>query len=370
MSCKRTHMLVLIALFATLFFAAATIIVARQRLRQRTAVIRMPSVAQQATDVPAREDAAAGIAPRQPRPTIFTYTTVHSNGTMRVRDAKGAPQFDVRCRVLSAESPRVIVCDDFASAAECEALIALGAPELKNSGVAGTAPGKAANRGLRTSYGARLPAAHPVVKRVDRRMLSLVNLSGRFAERLYLLRYEKGQRYVQHTDDFGGVTGAAYVAERRARYRRWVASLQKKRAARGDAAGVSSPSTTADGKFAAIDDGKEFTSLDRAATMLLYLRTMPPGGGGNTSFPRLRPNGTRLTASGHPKKGHRRDAPQDAACDPSEHLTVAPVRGRLLLFYSLHTDGTFDRFAAHAGCAVLGDTAKYTITKWLMVPLP
>lgn len=57
-------------------------------------------------------------------------------------------------------------------------------------------------------------------------------------------------------------------------------------------------------------------------------------------------------------------------CDPDEHYTVAPAVGRLLIFYDMKEDGTLDPRSSHAGCAVLGDEPKFTITKWMQVGLP
>ena len=58
------------------------------------------------------------------------------------------------------------------------------------------------------------------------------------------------------------------------------------------------------------------------------------------------------------------------SCDPEEHFTVPPVVGRLLIFYDMKEDGSLDPRSSHAGCAVLGDEPKFTITKWMQVGLP
>ena len=58
-------------------------------------------------------------------------------------------------------------------------------------------------------------------------------------------------------------------------------------------------------------------------------------------------------------------------CDPNRFLTVAPVRGRVVFFYSLDEFGRADSFSEHVGCPVLSSTVeKNSATMWIQVPLP
>ena len=149
-----------------------------------------------------------------------------------------------------------------------------------------------------------------------------------------------------------------------------------------------------DWRFVNITDGKPYTLTDRAATVLMYLRTMPqPEGGGNTSFPMLDRFGNVLSKEDlklirkknkNKKKKKREKQKQqqeqqqqdevlhvESSCDPEDHLTISPEAGKILIFYDMKEDGTFEPKSSHAGCAVLGDKhAKFTMTKWLQIPLP
>jgi hypothetical protein len=325
------------------------------------------------------------IKSKRQRPKLFHYAPVSEKGTMRYQLDKGpeAEWFEQSgCKLISAESPRVITCDHFLQDAECEELISLGEPLLQKSGV--VAPGKTKN--IRTSFGGRLPSSNSLVKKIDRKILSMLGFNGKFAERLYLLRYEKGQKYVEHTDGFGGITGQIYSQARRDRYTKWMKKSKN--------IDVIFSKENDDWKFENITDGRAYTLTDRAATILIYLRTMPQGGGGNTSFPLLDRFGNVLSKESlrlirrknlnndrqkKKKKEKEKDndgdeeeetIPVEHSCDPNDHLTIAPEAGKLLIFYDMKEDGSFEPKSSHAGCSVLGDVPKYTVTKWLQIPLP
>jgi hypothetical protein len=192
--------------------------------------------------------------------------------------------------------------------------------------------------GPRTSSGTRLPAKHPVVKRIDRRILDAFRrqFSGAHAERIQLLRYEAGEKYNGHLDSFGGIKGRSYKA-----------SLKQKLEQRG-------------GDLEEARQHSKYVVLERAVTLLLYLSEVPRGG--NTSMPYV----PASTASGS-GDGFRRD--HDDPCDATRFYQMVPKTGAALAFYSLHEDGTEDPTALHMGCPVLEGT-KWVATKWLMVPLP
>ena len=83
---------------------------------------------------------------------------------------------------------------------------------------------------------------------------------------------------------------------------------------------------------------------NRLATIFWYMSTV---GGGETNFPR---------AGGKP-------APHNAA-DCSFGLSVAPEKGKVILFYSMDGGGGLDYYSLHAGCPVLSGT-KWAANKWL-----
>ena len=325
-------------------------------------------------------DAPSSSTPKSPAAAgakLFRFAEPDTEGMASVEDVKGGPRHKVQCRLLSVARPRVMVCENFLTPDECESLIVLGSPALQKSGVGidekdSFGPNE---KSARTSYGMRFPSSNALVKRIDRRVLSLTNMTGTFAERLYLLRYLKGQRYVEHTDGFGGVTGSLYAAARRQRYRDWLNKRSNGSKHRARMQGAATTSAV-DGKHMPLPaDGRAYTMLDRAASVLLYLRTMPLAGGGTTSFPLLDPSGAHVgplrKQAKHAAGGAVvRAAAGENACNASLRLNIRPVQGRLLLFYSMTEEGVTDGRSLHAGCEVLGDTPKWSITKWLQVPLP
>lgn len=330
------------------------------------------------------------------------------------------------CKLISESRPRVIVCDNFITKDQCEELIELGTPHLQRSGVVANSN---KNHEIRSSYGTRLPTTNPLVRMIDRRLLSLTGMKGNLAERLYLLRYEKGQLYREHGDAFAGIHGQIFLIARKKRYQAWLKKLENKRRLKKQkekdkkksnndnnddddddsnseetieqlAIRLGGEENPAKGIFANISDGKEYTMTDRAVTTLLYLRGDIVGG--NTSFPLLKTDATpfrageakelkqrrkalkkqqqKLKKQEMMEKNHDDNATKDendeshlaveASCDPNDHFTVAPAVGRLLIFYDLKEDGGLDPRASHAGCAVLGDKPKFTITKWMQIGLP
>ena len=47
-------------------------------------------------------------------------------------------------------------------------------------------------------------------------------------------------------------------------------------------------------------------------------------------------------------------------------LSVYPREGKVIIFYSMHPDGTMDDFSLHGGCDVLDESAtKWSANFWL-----
>lgn len=286
-------------------------------------------------------------------PRVFDYVDVTER--MTIDDEKGGAARTIGpCKLISDVHPRAFTCEELVTEAEAHELIEIGSPLLQKSGVAV----KHGVKNARTSLGARLPSSATLVKKVNRRILSLLNntMSGSMAERLYLLRYKNGTHYVLHPDDFGGRTSSFFVSQKRKRYKSY---LKSKRATESE------KTAQADGKFVPfINDGHHYTVLDRAVTVLLYLRSLPGDGGGETALAGLDPQGNRI-----PKSAQKKVIKMKDLCATSENQAyyhVKPRIGRVLVFYSLLRNGVSDN-AIHAGCDVRGDIDKWTITKWMQV---
>jgi hypothetical protein len=190
---------------------------------------------------------------------------------------------------------------------------------------------KKAKTGARTSSGARLPGKHPLVRRIDRRILDVFGrqFSGLHAESIQLLRYDEGEKYNGHQDSFGGIKGGYY----KGLVSKWKNTPKRNR--------------------------PQFVTLERVVTVLMYLSDVEEGG--NTSLPYVPlPGQSTPTAF---RAGH------DDPCDPDRYFQVRPKAGSAVAFFSLRPDGTEDTKALHMGCPVIRGT-KYVATKWLLVPLP
>lgn len=273
-------------------------------------------------------------------PQLFDYAQLeqhegHTGFFVRDRANHTTDEF-IEARLLSASSPRALYFPKLLSDAECDGLIALGSNALQKSGV--WSGGK---NTVRSSYGTRLKASDALVKTIDRRIYGVFQreFKGTYAERLYLLRYDKGQFYKGHQDTFGGITGKAHATAKRNRAKEEASGKRRKPGA--------------------------YLMLDRAVTLLLYLA----GGvtGGNTSLPYLTPaaftDPDATVAAKH--SAYRRG--KDDPCDATRFLNIAPRKGAAVAFYSLRRDGTEDATSVHMGCDVV-DGTKWVATKWLMVP--
>jgi hypothetical protein len=124
-------------------------------------------------------------------------------------------------------------------------------------------------------------------------------------EYVQVLRYEKGQKYDHHTDYFDP---RFYQSD---------------------------PET-----LKTIKGGEQ----NRLATVLWYLSTVTDGG--QTVFPR---------AFG---------STPDNSSDCSTGLLVPPVRGQVVMFYSLTADGALDPMSVHGACPV-GEGVKNAGNKWV-----
>eukprot|EP01062_Namystynia_karyoxenos_P040811 TRINITY_DN29708_c0_g1_i1.p1 TRINITY_DN29708_c0_g1~~TRINITY_DN29708_c0_g1_i1.p1 ORF type:complete len:522 (+),score=172.18 TRINITY_DN29708_c0_g1_i1:75-1568(+) len=108
-------------------------------------------------------------------------------------------------RLLLSVAPRVYLFPHFFSRDEAQEIIDAARPKLRRSQVAvgkGQKQNDSGVQEIRTSYGAWLNDAVPVVRRVRDRIEAVTQLPRSAFEDLQVLRYEGGQRYGAHFDYF------------------------------------------------------------------------------------------------------------------------------------------------------------------------
>jgi len=205
-------------------------------------------------------------------------------------------------------SPLVFKSTDFLTDEECDYIQQVSTPHL----VASTTSKMDKDRdkpdtNWRTSTQYFLPSTeHELVQDIDYRVAKLTRTSTVQQEYVQVLRYEKGQKYDQHTDYFDP---QFYQSD---------------------------PKT-----LELIQDGEK----NRLITVLWYLSTVEEGG--HTVFP---------LAFGH--------KPANSS-DCSKGLLVPPVKKEVVVFYSLHADGSLDHSSLHGACPV-GEGVKFAANKVCM----
>jgi prolyl 4-hydroxylase len=203
--------------------------------------------------------------------------------------------------------PLVFSVDGFLSHEECDWIRERAKPQMRQSGVSlmDHDKGRPATD-FRTSETTFLTTKTPEIEEIDRRTSLLVRIPGSHQEPPQVLRYGLNAKYNQHTDYFD---------------KRLYANDQR--------------------TLKMIANGRK----NRMATVLWYLSDV--AGGGETSFPRM---------DGGPAPTH------DTQC--RHGLQVRPVKGRVIIFYSLKPDGALDPWSVHAACPVL-DGEKWAANKWV-----
>lgn len=202
----------------------------------------------------------------------------------------GSPeQFALTVVTLSIR-PRVFFLPGFADPELASALADATEPKLQPSTLA-LRPGEKAEdkAGIRTSDGVFVTAAEDpsgFLAAVERKAEALTGLPRSHGEAFNILRYRSKGRYETHYDSF--------------------------------------------------DDGEYGPQASqRVATLIVYLKTPPPGSGGETCFPLAEAEGEELA----------RGVVDFRACSG---LRVPPTRpGDALLFYNLHPNGTRDKRSMH-----------------------
>lgn len=101
------------------------------------------------------------------------------------------------------EKPEIIICDDLLSAGECEELIQLAIPKLRQSTIVDPTSGENVVIERRTSDGTYFNLAeNELVEKLDRRLSSLAGLDVARSEGLQILHYGIGGEYRPHFDYF------------------------------------------------------------------------------------------------------------------------------------------------------------------------
>eukprot|EP01062_Namystynia_karyoxenos_P055225 TRINITY_DN4599_c1_g1_i1.p2 TRINITY_DN4599_c1_g1~~TRINITY_DN4599_c1_g1_i1.p2 ORF type:complete len:362 (+),score=102.60 TRINITY_DN4599_c1_g1_i1:104-1189(+) len=124
-----------------------------------------------------------------------------------------APTYGVDPVFTLSERPRIEYFPHFLSDAESQRIISIAEPLLGPSGVGVGPQQSSGKRRGRTSDGCRLPRGdNPdghFVKAIERRIHNVSGFLGKYAERLYVLRYRPTQLYHRHHDSSALVPRAA-----------------------------------------------------------------------------------------------------------------------------------------------------------------
>jgi prolyl 4-hydroxylase len=204
-------------------------------------------------------------------------------------------------------SPLVLSVHGFLSREECEYVQQIAAPTMEYSEVAlmDHDAGRPASD-FRTSQTTFLDAGRDATLiDMDYRTASLVRLPRNHQESVQVLRYGVTERYVSHHDFFDPTL-----------YQNDPETLEL------------------------IQNGRR----NRMLTVFWYLSTVEEGG--ETVFPRF--HGLRETS----------------AADCTTGLKVRPERGKVIIFYNMHLDGTVDPMSLHGACPVQKGV-KWAANKWI-----
>ena len=231
-----------------------------------------------------------------------------SSGLPLVPGKSGSKEeFAINVVTLSLK-PRVFFLPGFADAKLASALADATEPKLSPSTLALRPGEKAEDKiGIRTSDGVFVSAAQDptgFLAAVEKKAEALTGIPKENGEAFNILRYRPAGRYETHYDYF---------------------------------------------------DNKEYgpQASQRVATLIVYLKTPSPGGGGETCFPLAEAEGEELS----------RGVTDYRACSG---LKVPPTRpGDAVLFYNLHPNGTADRRSMHGKGYFLSSFLSFLLSRFL-----
>lgn len=186
--------------------------------------------------------------------------------------------------------PRAFLYKGFLSEVECDYVVKIARDKMARSTVADNDSGKSVLSEIRTSSGMFVDKyKDPVIKEIEERVARWTFLPVENQEAMQVLKYEHGQRYDAHFDDYH-------------------------------------------------DKANQMPGGHRYATVLMYLSNVVRGG--ETVFPSAEDKETDKsddTWSDCGRKG----------------IAVKPTKGDALLFFSLQPDASPDFYSLHSGCPVL-----------------
>ncbi|MBX3592992.1 2OG-Fe(II) oxygenase [Sphingomonas sp.] len=124
-----------------------------------------------------------------------------------------APTLDQATRApreILSEAPLIVRIEGFASAAECDWLVACGEPALQPALVVDPRTREGVPDPVRTSHAMSILAMDEdlVVHNINRRIAAATGTSPRQGEPLNVLRYMPGQQFRRHHDAYAGAPGA------------------------------------------------------------------------------------------------------------------------------------------------------------------
>eukprot|EP01006_Ploeotia_vitrea_P031106 TRINITY_DN63413_c0_g1_i1.p1 TRINITY_DN63413_c0_g1~~TRINITY_DN63413_c0_g1_i1.p1 ORF type:complete len:326 (-),score=46.84 TRINITY_DN63413_c0_g1_i1:871-1848(-) len=206
-------------------------------------------------------------------------------------------------RIISWESPRVFVVENFLNDTECDHIVKVSDPLLKESAVVGATDGA----GLRKSKSAFLPRSwektDPMVKSLIQKIHEMMMVPVDFGEELQVTSYKVGDKYEFHKDSD--------------------------------------------------------SQVGRMATVLMYLIDVEEGG--ETIIPAVTP---KYKPDAHKRKGKRKEELQrlnynvkdhpnmEDYCDSDDFFKVIPKKGTALVFFNHLPDLRADPYALHGACPI------------------
>mmetsp|Transcript_36975 Transcript_36975/g.104366 ORF Transcript_36975/g.104366 Transcript_36975/m.104366 type:complete len:302 (-) Transcript_36975:159-1064(-) len=204
---------------------------------------------------------------------------------------------------VSEAGPRAFLYKNFLTPEECDHLIDKALPKLEPATVVDNDSGDSYSSPVRTSSNTFFTVAEDdVIARIEKRIASITHIPVSHGEGIQILRYINGEKYDAHYDYFHDVKNSA-------------------RSMGGQ----------------------------RVATLLMYLKTVPVHGGGETVFPDAK---------------HGQASGEEWSDCAKGKLAVKTERGDALLFFNLFPDSTKDPSSLHASCPTTAGE-KYSATKWM-----
>eukprot|EP00966_Prymnesium_polylepis_P199204 4615599-Prymnesium_polylepis.1 len=208
-----------------------------------------------------------------------------------------------------------LVLSGFLTDAECEFIKRYAKDRMVPSGLATMDSTSGNQEDVRTSTQTFMERnGSPQIRALEERAHNLTRLPYDLGENIQVVRYQVGQKYGAHRDFFNPND-----------YHRQPSMLRS----------------------------VEYGGRNRMATVFWYLHTV--GEGGETFFPRA------LNEAGREYKPWNGDHE-----DCYRGLTVKPIKGNAVLFYSIVPDGRLDERSLHGGCKPRGaHTEKWGANQWI-----